>query len=445
MLNKKTLLIVSLSFVLTGCTSVTGLFTSSEEEETIQGKRISVLELQKSLKAETPLEEGQVLDLPDKWNNLAWPQAGGYPNHTMHNLSLGEDLKRIWSTKIGRGSSDDLPLTAQPVAAAGKVFTLDSRARLSAFDATTGKKVWDKKLSNKDEDDPVITGGVSFAHKRLYVTNGYDEVMSIEPEDGEIIWRKHLSAPSRAAPTAINGRVFVSTVDSKLTAFSAKDGSNLWAYSGIEESAGLLATASPAANNDIVIPAFSSGEVTALRVENGAIAWSDNLAKIRKIGGGKESLADIAAMPLVDRGIVIAISFSGKLVAIDERTGNRIWQRNISGIQTPWIAGTNLFVLTSDNQVIAINMVNGSIYWIKELAKFENEKKKSKPLHWHGPLMASDRLLLAGSDGKIIEMDPNTGDITKTTKTKKTIRISPIIAQKTLYILAEDGTLVAYQ
>lgn len=443
MKNKTALCITALA-LLSGCSIGSGLFSKTENETPIEGERISILELQKSLSADTPLAEGETIRMPQPWNNIAWPQAGGYPNHTMRNLALAENIKLRWKAKIGRGSSDELPLTAQPIVAAGKVFTLDSHSRLSAFNINTGKKLWDIKLHKKKEDDAVISGGVAFAHKRLYVTTGYDEVIAINPENGEILWKKRLPAPARAAPSALNGRVYVSTLDSQLTAFNAKDGTNLWTYSGINEGSGLVAAASPAINNDIVIPAFASGEITALRVENGSVAWSDNLANLRKYGSGLEGLSAISAMPLVNRGIIVAISFGGKIAAIDERSGNRLWQKEISGSQTPWLAGETLFVLSSDNQLIALNVTNGGVHWIKQMPAFADKKNK-KPIRWTGPIMGSQRLILASSHGKMIEINPSTGEIIKTTKTKKNVQISPLISQNMLFLLSEDGTLMAYQ
>lgn len=442
MKNKAALFVTALA-LLNGCSLGSGMF-DKKKAPPVKGERISVLELQKSLVADTPLASGETFEIPPPWNNIAWPQAGGYPNHTMHNLALSEQIELRWKADIGVGSSEELPLTAQPIVAAGSVFTLDSHSKLSAFNASTGKKLWSKKLQKKKEDDPVISGGIAFAHKRLYVTTGYDEIIALNPENGDIFWKKRLPAPARAAPSVLNGRVFVSTLDSKLTAFSAKDGTNLWTYSGINESAGLVTAASPAVNNDIVIPAFSSGEITALRVENGSVAWSDNLTSLRKRGAGMENLTDISAMPIANQGTVVAISFGGKIAAIDERSGNRLWQKEISGSQTPWLSGRTLFVISSDNQLIALNLNNGAIHWVEQLPAFADKKRK-KPIRWTGPVMGSGNLILVGSHGMMIKIDPNTGQQISTIKTKKDVQIAPLIAQNMLFILAEDGTLMAYQ
>ncbi|MGH1404779.1 MAG: PQQ-binding-like beta-propeller repeat protein [Alphaproteobacteria bacterium] len=446
MIKNKTLLIVMCSTFLAGCSSVSGLFSESEPERRLEGERISVLELQRSLTPDRALEEGKEFSLPKPWHNTSWPQAGGYPNHSMHNLSLSENkLERVWKADIGQGSTGDLPLNAQPIIADGKIFALDADLRLSAFNAENGKRIWRVDVEHEDEDEKVIGGGIAFAHGTLYITNGYDEVLAVSPDNGDIQWRKRLPTPSRAAPTVINGRLFVTTVDSRLVALSAKDGAGLWEYSGIGESAGLLGAASPGANAGIVVPVFSSGEVTALRVENGSVAWSDNLASVRKYGGGLESLSDIKAMPIVDRGIIIAVSFSGKLAAIDERTGTRIWQKEISSTQTPWVAGNLLFVLSSDNQIVALSMIDGSIFWIKQLPQFEDEEDKEDPIHWSGPVMAGDRLIVAGSNGKLLEISAHNGDITQTVKTGENVQITPIVANNTLFMLSETGRLIAYR
>ena len=443
MIKSKTIAIISSVFILGSCS---GMF-EKDESPRLEGERISVLELQNKLTPDANLKSGQKLIIPDSWTNSSWPQAGGYPNHSMQNPSLSgidSKLKRAWSADIGSGGAGDIPLTATPIVVNGAIYALDTDSKLSAFSAQTGKKIWKISVKSTEEDENVISGGISFAHDTLFVTNGYDEVLAISPQQGEIKWRKNLPAPSRAAPTVINGRVFVSTIDSRLIALNAEDGASLWEYRGISETTGLLGAASPAANSDIVVSTFSSGEITALRVENGSVAWSDNLSNVRRYGGGLESLSDIKAMPILGNSIVIAISFGGKLAAIDERTGARVWQREISGSQTPWIVGEYIYIISSDNQLIALNSRDGSIIWIKELGSFKNNNKKDT-IQWSGPIMASGQLIVTGSHGNILKVNAHNGEILQTIKTKKKIQISPIIANDTLYILSKDGTLLAYR
>ena len=440
MTNLKRLSLSTLSLlILTSC-SLGDLF---EEKGTapLKGERISILELQKSLEPDNTVLDAQGLITPPEWKNEFWPQAGGYPNHSMQNLALPTGpLKKIWSADIGQGATKELPLTAQPVLVDDVIFTLDTDSRLSAFNAKTGRELWDTDVNNESEDDPVIAGGIAFSDNMLFITNGFSEIIAVNSANGQIIWRKALPAPSRAAPTILNERIFVSTLDSRLLALSIKDGSILWDYTGISEKTGLIGAASPAANNDIVVPAFSSGEISALRVENGSIAWSDSLSGVRSFGG-LSGIADIKALPVIDKGLIIAISFSGRLVAIDERTGTRIWQREIGGVQTPWMAGNHLFVLSSDNQIIALGRETGSISWVTDLPRFDGDN----PVILTGPILAGGRLIVAGSKGIVFEINPENGKIINKWDAGDTISIPPIIAGGTLYMLSEDGKLSAYR
>jgi outer membrane protein assembly factor BamB len=364
----------------------------------------------------------------------------------MENLTLASKiLEKAWSSDIGSGSTNELPLTAQPIVTRSMVFTLNTSAEISAFDTAQGGRLWQTDIMSEDEDETVIGGGLAFADGLVYATNGFDEILALRAENGEIVWRSPLPAASRAAPTVINNRVFVSTQDNRLIAFDAANGDNLWEYAGIGEMAGLLGMASPAANSDIVVPSFSSGEITALRVENGSVAWSDNLSNVRNLGGGLESLSDIKALPVMANGLVIAMSVGGKLAALNEVSGMRVWQRDIGGSQTPWAAGEYLFVLSSENQLISLTLQNGGIIWIKDLPRYETPEKKKGSIRWSGPVMANNRLYLAGSHGILMEIDAQNGNFLREIRTKKAVRLSPVIAAETLYLLAEDGTLMAFR
>ena len=433
-----TWLVVLAALFTAGCS-----FTDKDDAPPLEGERISVLELEESLEPDDAVLEAQGLLAPAPWKNSFWPQSGGYPNHSMQNLDLNESkLGRLWTANIGEGSSSDLPLTAQPILVDGLLFTLDTDGELAAFVAEDGKELWRVDVRNPDEedDDQVISGGIAYASMIIYVTNGYDELLAVHPGDGKILWRKKLPAPSRAAPTIMDGRVFVTTLDNRLLALAAGDGTLLWEYSGLSEAAGLVGAASPAASRDIVIPVFSSGEVTALRVENGSVAWSDNLSSIRRFGG-LSGISDIKALPVMDKGLVIAMSFSGKLVAIDERTGVRVWQRDIGGANTPWVAGNHVFVISSDNELAALGRDTGAIRWVTKLPSTYDDG----PVFHIGPLMAGGRLIVVNSQGIVSEFNPENGENIRNWDTDRETALPPIVAGGVMYILSEDGVLTAYK
>ena len=299
-------------------------------------------------------------------------------------------------------------------------------------------------ISHPTEGDKVISGGLAYAGGILYVTSGYNEVLALNPKTGEIYWRTNISAPSRAAPTIHNGRVFISCMNNNVVALDAKSGKTLWEYEGVGETTGLLGAASPAADDDMVITGFSSGDLIALQPQNGAVIWSDNLSSTLRftgIGG----LSDIRGLPVIYGDMVLAVSYGNKMIALDKRNGRRIWQQTISSAETPWVSGNSVFVLSTDHKLYALDIQNGHIIWVKELPKYKKPDSKKGPIHWTGPLMANGQLLLSGSDGHIIALNPKNAQDTNRLNTGRNIRLSPIIAEGAFYFLDEGGTLFAYR
>ncbi len=426
--------------ILTACSN------SSDDTLPLPGERISILDLQKELKPSLSEDKTLNVTIPEAASNSSWPQAGGYAHHAMQNLLLGpsEQIEKIWDTSIGRGVSKALPLTSRPITAAGKVYTLDTNHKVSAFHDQTGRLLWRVNVEHAIESETVISGGLSYGEGALLVTNGYNEVIALSPENGSQLWRTKIKAPSRAAPTIKNGRVFVIQMNNSVTALSLKDGNIIWEHEGIAETTGLLGAASPAVDNSVVIAALSSGDLTALRVENGAVVWTDNLSSLNRYSG-LSSLSDIRGMPVLSGDIAIAVSYGGKMIALEKQNGNRIWQANISSAETPWIVGDTVFTISSEQQLIALSLYNGSVLWIKDLPKYENPEKRKSPLRWIGPIMGSGRLILTSTNGVIHEYNPTNGEFLTQWDTKKDISLPPIVSSGSLFLLSNDGRLLAYR
>lgn len=443
MTKKYILSALLLSVCLSGC-GVTDFLGDDKEKPPLPGERISVLSSQNILR---PDENRKVsgLSIPQAWQNDAWAQAGGKPDHSMQNLALSDkQLQKVWSASIGDGSKSRLPLTTQPIVAGKSIFTLDTDSMLSAFSTDDGKRRWSVSVRQPDEEDPVISGGIAFDNGTLYVTAGYDEVVALDAGTGQVKWRGTTPAPSRAAPTVLNGRVFVTTISNSIVALNAADGKQEWEFSGLGESTGLVGAASPAAVGDVVIPAFSSGELYALRAANGSVAWSDNLASSTRLGG-VAALSDIRGLPVVENNIVYAVSFGGKMVAVDTRTGARVWQTEISSAKTPSVVGNRVYVISSQSQIAAFEKDTGAVVWVSQLARYKDPEDKTGVVLWSGPLFAGGRLLAFSTDGRAAEINPEAGTLIREWSTGEEIKIAPVIANGTLYLLSEDGELLAYR
>jgi outer membrane protein assembly factor BamB len=452
---------------LSGCEAVdmfdslTAGWFSSAKKSNIKGQRFSVMTLDDSLKPDPNLSGTPVI-LPAPYANPEWPEPGGYASNAMYHLEASGPLNIVWKQDTGKGSDSDSRLTAPPVVAGGKIYTLDAEAHVFAFNAASGEPAWDKELAPQgkgggfwnsaslgllgkaNDIDPSkgFGGGVAYEDGKLFVTTGFGDVFALDAATGKQIWKVSLDVPIVNAPVANGGRVFVSSQDNHFFAFVSVNGRKLWDHQGITESAGILESTSAAVAGEYVIAPYSSGELYALRVSNGRPAWNDILTRNGNTTALSE-LDDIAGRPVVDRDMVFAISHSGLMVGINLNTGDRVWSRDIGGIQTPWAAGDFVYVITTDSQLLCLQRKDGLVKWIHQLPRWRDEENHEDPIEWAGPVLVSNRLIAVSSDGYAEAISPYTGQMQGRMEIPDGAYIAPVVANGTLYLLTNGAELVA--
>lgn len=448
------LLALAAAALLPACSTLDSINPFSEAKPPrMEGERKPVLVGEELVRPDTALATRGVA-LPRPTTNKEWPQAGGYPDHAMHHLTLAERPVRAWQGSIGSGTrgsgfwrtfglSVPRRLVAQPIVAEGKFFALNSDGEVVALNAATGGTQWRADILPKDESQGDLGGGIGYADGIVYVATGAAEVLALNAGTGAIVWRAPLDAPARGAPTISGGRIYVVTTENELVALDpAKKGERIWNFAGVAEATGILGAANPAVEGNIIIAPQSSGEIVALRVENGRQLWTERLAAARQINP-ITNIADITARPVVDRGVVIAVSNAGRLAALDIRTGRRIWDVDIGGIQTPWLAGDWVYALSNEGQLVCIERESGRIKWSLQLNNFTTARQRRTPIVWTGPVLASDRLIVAGSHGEALSLSPYTGQVLGRIVIGERVLISPIVAENTIYFLDDTGRVLA--
>jgi outer membrane protein assembly factor BamB len=449
------------ALLLSGCSTfdtIGGWFSSSGKKSNLKGVRISVMASDEALKVDPALANTPVL-LPRPYRNPEWPQPGGYASNAMYHLEAPGRLAEAWTADAGKGSDSSSRLTAPPVVGGGMIFALDSEAHIYAFRASDGRGVWNKRLAPKNGTDmPTLWGllgkpntvdptsgmggGVAFDAGKIFVTSGFGTVIAMDAKTGRELWHHDMGMPIINAPVVNGGRIFFSTYDNHFYALAEADGRQLWDHRGIAESAGILVSTSAAVSGEFVIAPYSSGEVFALRVQNGQVAWSDVLSRSGTVTALSE-LDDIAGRPVVDRDVVFAISQSGIMAAINLASGERLWTREIGGIQTPWAAGDYVYVVDDQARLICLTRKKGQVRWIHQLPRYEDPDNKSRPIIWAGPVLVSNKLIVTSSSGYAEAVSPYTGQLLGRVEIPDGAVIAPVVANDTLYLYTTDAELVA--
>jgi len=404
----------------------------AKKEEILPGERIAVI-TDPGASDLNPAGAPKPISLPPPRSNETWTEPGGTPSNNLGHLALKEQVQRVWSADAGTGSSSSGRLSAIPLVANGNVYTLDAGGTVSAFSAASGATVWSVSVTPENEKRKEgFGGGLALDGGRLYVTTGYGTVVGIDPGNGAIVWTKTVGEPVRSSPTAAAGKVFFVSADNVLHALNAADGSEAWTARGLPQIATLLSNVSPAVSENIVIAPFPAGDVAAYDVASGKASWTDSLARTTETSAA--GILGDPARPVIDKGVVFAVSHGGKMIATSESNGERLWTRNIASTQMPWVAGDTVYVVDLGGKLWALSRTDGAVKWATDLPGTGR---------WSGPVLAGGRLWLVSGDGLLVAADARSGQVISNLDLGTAVYVSPIVAGGRMYILADNATLIA--
>ncbi|MBQ8677806.1 MAG: PQQ-binding-like beta-propeller repeat protein [Alphaproteobacteria bacterium] len=429
-----------LTALLTGC----GLF--SKDPLNIDGERISVIREDKNLQPE--YAAGQIkIRLPKAALNDQWNQSGGNALHALGHIKAGGDLDEIWDVSFGAGSSKRNVLITSPVSDGSRVYTLDANGIARAYRLGSGEEVWRRRLKHanrQNRDSSLIGAGLAVHQEKVFATTGFGKVFAILAADGEIIWQTDLKSPIRIAPCVADDLAIVQTIDNAIYALRINDGSILWKDKIEAEATTMIGGAAPAYDvaNDLVVAAFSNGQVQAYKASTGTPLWSEWVIS----GGATEAIAELTSVkanPVIDNGIAYIAGYNGPLTAIDIRTGVKLWIKDIAVSSQPWVAGQFLFVLTNDGDLAALERTTGKVVWSTIIPYAKGDERLG--VFTSGPVLTNDALLVVSSNGKLFSVSPYNGRIMGIADVEKDVETSPIMVDGTLLLTTKNARLNAYK
>jgi outer membrane protein assembly factor BamB len=304
--------------------------------------------------------------------------------------------------------------------------------------------VWRFDTRKEDADSTNVGGGLAVDQGTVYAVNGLGDVMALDAARGTLRWRIDIVVPARSPPTVSNGRIFLTTIEDRLLALATDGGRFLWSHVAADAVTQVLGQAAPACAQGLVVAGFGSGELAAMRADSGTVVWTDGLGAGH---GGGSAIADfqsIRAAPVLDRGRVYAIGMGGLAVGIDLPTGRRLWERQVTGEDSPWVAGDWMFVISIDQELAAINTTDGRVAWVTPLPRWDDPQKQKDGLSWFGPLLVGDRLVVGGSNQELLSVSPYTGAILGHQRLSGgAASFSPVVASGFVLVVSDDGRLLA--
>lgn len=410
----------------------------------LEGERISI-NLKKSALVASPAALETSLRLPRTVQNKAWTQTGGNAEHSFANLALSEKVVSSWKSSLGGGNTKTKRIMSTPVYENGAIFVANTDGEVFAVSEEYGKELWEVEFEGKNGKDLANAPALAVQGGQVYVTLSNGEVIALNAETGNEVWRVSLDLPIRSAPAVDAEHVYVIAQNNSFYALDVKTGALKWTHNGIEEQLAILGGPSAAISSEgIVVVPYSSGEVYALKQENGGYIWYDALS----VNVGSDlysSLVDVEASPVIANGVVYAVNHNGQLSAFDIKNGRRAWSVSLSATQMPWVAGSVVYVVTENDELVCINRRDGLVRWVQDLSQLLDEDERFDDVYWSGPVLAGDRLFVTSSKGIVATLDPYDGEKVSSFDVGESVSLPPIVVDERLVILTDEARLITFK
>jgi len=417
-------------------------------EEILPGERIGLRDVftgGADSAAQTPPENrAEPISLPAPVTYTAWTHRAGEPDHALVQPAFSSAPQVLWSVKIGQGNDRKHRITADPVAANGAVFVMDSRSLVSAI-STAGAVLWQRDLTPPTERaDDATGGGLAVANGTLFVSTGFGTLSALDASSGAVLWTQKLDAPVSGAPTVVDGQVFVVSKDNRGLALDAGTGRINWEIDATPKASGIVGASSPAVAGDTVLFPFSSGELVAAQRQSGVQKWNVVVAG-RRPGRGYSLITDITGEPVVKAGVVYAGNAVGRTIATSLQDGKRLWSAPDGATGPVWVSGGSVFLISDEAKLVRLDARNGSRIWAVDLPYFTQERaRRRKAIYANfGPVLAGGLLWVASSDGQMRAFNPEDGALVRSVALPAGAASRPAIVQGTAFLLDVQGRLVA--
>ncbi len=413
---------------------------SKDAKKSLSGKRESILKSELILKKD-PDAANMLMDTPENRKVKAWSQQGFNASHQIPATKITNANKVSWSRRIGFGNTFTRSLTATPVSDGQKVYVLDASGDVEAFNLEGGESAWKNKANNTAKHSG---GGLALDGKFLFISRADGELLCLNSSNGELVYRHETKELLRSAPLVHEQHVYVITVHNKVLCYDKQGFELLWTHSGSSESLTFVGGAATAVKGKSVVIPYSSGEVFSLYKLNGLPLWFEETQSQKNLNS-TSLIRQFVAHPVIDDETVYLVSHSDTTLALNLKTGERLWHKAVGGTQTPVVAGRFFLMLTSSNELLSMTKDSGRITWIASLPSKTKSSTVDQPLSWFGPRLINDKVLVVSSEGDFRYYNFEDGQLLETHKLLLKPAFSPIFVQNKIIVLSRNGFLTVLE
>jgi len=339
-------------------------------------------------------------------------------------------VQRLWSESLG-GGGEVLRLTLGVAGSGDTVYAAGRDGKVRALDAANGKRRW------QTDTDLELSAGPGVGSGLVVVGTSDGDVVALDAADGKQRWRTRIAGEILAPPLVAGDRVVVRSVEGRLRSLSASTGEEEWMVEDLVPRLSLRGTATPVAvSGDIVVCGFDTGKVMAVTLSKGEVLWQTQLSTPR---GRTElqRLVDIDSAVVVSGKDIYAVGYQGRVAMLALDSGQIWWSRDMSSYRGLAIDDDQVYVSTSDGDVVAMRRADGVVVW------------QQKGLERRGlstPAVDGDAVVVGDFEGYLHWLDRGTGRfVARERPGDERIAAPPLVMRSQVFVIDEGGHLKAYR
>ncbi|SPJ35372.1 outer membrane protein assembly factor BamB [Kushneria phyllosphaerae] len=354
-------------------------------------------------------------------------QTGTQPRE-LTSIDQTVKVEGMWSDGIGSLTRARYPIT--PAISGDTIYASDAEGNIKAINRNNGQVKWEKRLETP------ISSGLTADSGQLFAGTRNGEVIVFSEDNGDIVWRTSVSSEVIAPPQLNSGQVVVQSVDGTLTALDRFTGDEQWLYASSQPALTLRGTGAPRTIDPVSFAGFANGRLAAFDNRSGQQLWDLRVA----VPQGRtevEQLVDLDGQPVLTQdGRLFVTSYNGRVMALDARNGQPLWEREQSSYHTPVLVGDYLFTVTADSHIMALDANNGRVIWNQDALEGRSLS---------APVFVDNKLVVGDYQGYLHVIDAKTGEQEgRTHPGGDGISITPLTDGEHVFALTNDGELIAY-
>jgi outer membrane protein assembly factor BamB len=339
-------------------------------------------------------------------------------------------VQRLWSENMG-GGGEVLRLTLGVAGSGDTVYAAGRDGEVRALDAATGKKRW------KADTQLALSAGPGVGSGLVVVGTSDGDVVALDAATGKQRWKTRIAGEILAPPLLDGDHVVVRSVEGRLRSLSTTTGKEDWMVEDVVPRLSLRGTATPVAvGSDTVVCGFDTGKVMAVTLAKGEILWQTQLSTPH----GRtelERLSDVDSAVVVSGKDVYAVGYQGRVAMIALDSGQLWWSRDMSSYRGLAIDDDQVYVSTSDGNVVAMRRSDGTVVW---------QQKGLARRGLSAPAVDGSAVVVGDFEGYLHWLDRGSGRfVAREHPGSERIAATPFVMGGRVFVIDEGGHLKAYR